>query len=450
MAVEMSDVLDTIREQGLRWVRYVWTDNAGLIRGKAVHAGNLEPYLERAGVGVPAAIQALQSTADALAAGSGLTPAGEVFMWPDWSTFRPLPYTPGHARVLTDLRDEHGQPWNQCPRGFLRRQVERLAGRGLRLEAAFENEFVLLRRTGDDWAAVDGTLFGQTSGLDLMAPLLDELTAALEAQGLQPEMLYAESGNGQFELPIRHRDALGAADQQVIFRETVRGVAQRHGVTASFLPKIFLNQAGNGSHLHWSLWRGEQNLTSVGGVAGRLGPETAAFAAGLLEHLPALMAVTTPTPNSFKRIRPHFWSGAYGCWGLGNREAPLRVPTSPTPGQPPSNVELKTSDPSSNPYLALGAVIAAGLDGLERGLALGEPVQCDPGDLSEAEREALGIWALPSMAGEAIAALAADKVLAEAFGAEAFSAFLAVRRGELDSLGDLPHEEETRLLLERY
>jgi glutamine synthetase len=328
--------------------------------------------------------------------------------------------------------------------------IERLAGRGLQLQAAFENEFYLLRREGAGWAPVDRSLFGQTSGLDLLAALLDELAAALEAQGLQPEMLYAESGHGQFELPVRYRDALGAADQQVVFRETVRGVAQRHGLTASFMPKIFLDQAGSGAHLHWSLWRDERNLTAAEAEPGRLGPETAAFAAGLLAHLPALMAVTTPSPNGFKRIRPHFWSGAYGCWGHGNREAALRVPVSPTPGQPPSNVELKTVDPTCNPYLALGAVIAAGLDGLERGLSLGEPVQCDPADLPETERQARGIHQLPTHLGEALTALTADAALAEAFGAEAFATFLAVRRAEWAALRDLPHEEETRLLIERY
>jgi glutamine synthetase len=445
-----STVHDTIREQNIEWIRFVWTDNAGLIRAKAVHTSALEPYLERSGVGIAAAQLAIPSTADALAPDAGLTPAGEVFMWPDWSTFTALPYTPAQARVLTDIRDEAGQPWTHCPRGFMRRMIERLAARGLELRAAFENEFYLLRPDSAGWVPVDRTVFGQTAGLDRLAPALDELTAALVAQGLQPEMLYAESGGGQFELPIRYRDALGAADQQVVFRETVRGVAQRHGLIASFLPKIFLDQAGSGAHLHWSLWQDQRNLTADPADRRQLGPETTAFAAGLLAHLPALMALTTPSPNSFKRIRPRFWSGAYTCWGYGNREAALRVPTAPTPDQPPSNVELKTVDPTCNPYLALGAVIAAGLDGVERGLSLGEPVQCDPADLPESERQARGIQQLPTDLGAALSALAADTLLAEAFGPAAFATFLAVRRAEWAALHDLPHDDEVRLLIERY
>jgi glutamine synthetase len=160
--------------------------------------------------------------------------------------------------------------------------------------------------------------------------------------------------------------------------------------------------------------------------------------------------VTTPSPNSFKRIQPRCWSGAYACWGYGNREAALRVPTAPTPDQPPSNVELKTVDPTCNPYLALGAVIAAGLDGVERGLSLGEPVQCDPADLPESERQARGIQQLPTDLDAALSALAADTVLAEAFGPAAFATFLAVRRAEWAALHDLPHDDEVRLLIERY
>jgi glutamine synthetase len=161
------------------------------------------------------------------------------------------------------------------------------------------------------------------------------------------------------------------------------------------------------------------------------------------------MAFTTPSPNSFKRIRPRFWSGAFTCWGYGNREAAVRVPQPPA-GRPITHIELKTVDPSCNPYLALGAVIAAGLDGLEKGLDPGEPVQVDPADLPEAERAARGIQPLPTSLGEAIAALEQDEVLLQALGPELARSYLAVRRAEWEAMKDLPHEEEVRILLERY
>ncbi len=448
----MSDtrnaVLSTIRAQGIRYVRFIWCDNAGLIRAKAVHTALLDDYLKGDGVGIAAAQQALPAMYDALAPGSGLTPAGEVHMRADWTTFSPLPYAPGHARVLTDIYDGDA-PWAHCPRTFLRRVLARAAERGLRFAAAFENEFYLLQPEGESPTPVDPTVFAQTYALDSAVSVLNEITAALEGQGILPEMLYAESGPGQFEMPIRYADALSAADQQVVFRETVRAVARQHGLLATFVPKLFEDKAGNGAHLHISLWAGERNLVADPERPDALSAQARAFVGGVLHHLPALMALTVPSPNSYRRIRPRFWSGAFTCWGYGNREAAVRVPQ-PSPGRPITNLELKTVDPTCNPYLALGAVIAAGLDGLEKELSPGDPVPVDPADLSDAEREARGIRRLPTTLGEAIQALEQDEVLLEALGTELARSFLAVRRAEWEAMKDLPLEEQVRLLLERY
>ena len=444
----LNAVLSAIQTQDIRYVRFIWCDNAGLIRAKAVHTSFLDSFLAGDGVGIAAAQQALPVMYDAPASGSGLTPAGEVHMRADWTTFTPLPYAPGHARVLTDIYDGE-QPWGHCPRSFLRRVIARAAEKGFRFMAAFENEFYLLRPEGEERAPVDPTVFAQTYALDCAMPVIDDITAALEAQGVLPEMVYAESGTGQFEMPVRYTDALAAADQQIVFRETVRAVAHRHGFIASFVPKLFEERAGNGAHLHISLWQGERNLVRDPEHPDTLSPEARAFVAGLLHHLPALMALTTPSPNSYRRIRPRFWSGAFTCWGYGNREAAVRVPQPPA-GRPLTNLEFKTVDPSCNPYLALGAVITAGLDGLEKRMTPADPVQVDPADLSEAEREARGIHPLPTNLGQAIQALEQDEVLLEALGPELARSFLAVRRAEWEAMQDLSLEEEVRLLLERY
>ena len=440
-------VLSTIEQAGIRYVRFTFCDNAGLIRSKAVHHRFLAGFAA-GGVGITVAQQALPAMYDAVVPGAGLSPAGEAHLRPDWSTFAPLPYAPGHARVMADAYEDE-QPWPHCPRAFLRRMIARAEARGRRLMAAFENEFFLLRADTPEPTPVDSSVFAQTYALDQQAPVLDAITAALEVQGLHPEMIYAESGPGQFEMPIRYSSALAAADHQVAFRETVRAVAHRHGLIASFLPKIFVDKAGSGAHLHFSLWEGDRNLTADPDRPTTISAETAAFAAGLLDHLPALMALTIPSPNSFKRIRPHFWSGAYACWGYGNREAPIRVPIQPA-GHPITNVELKTVDATCNPFIALGGVIAAGLDGLERGLTLGEPVQQDPGDFTDAERAARNIRPLPTTLGEALAALEQDRLLLDALGPGLADSFLAVRHAEWAALKDAPHDEEVRLLLERY
>ncbi|GIW09802.1 MAG: glutamine synthetase [Dehalococcoidia bacterium] len=427
-------------------MRFLWTDNAGLIRAKAVHTVFLERYLEGETVGITAAAPALPVMYDAVAPGSGLTPAGETFLRPDWETFVLLPYAPGWASVRCDLWGEEG-PWAYCPRTFLQRMVAEAADHGLRLMGAFENEFYLLRPDG---TPLDRTVFAQASALDGASAVLVAIAAALEAQGVLVEQVYAESGGGQFEMPVRFADALAAADHQVVFRETVRAVARQHDLIATLLPKPWPDRAGSGAHLHFSLWRGDENLTADPADPQRLSPVMANFCAGILTHLPALMALTTPSHNSYKRFLPHFWSGAFTCWGYGNREGAIRVPASLRPGTPLSNVELKTSDQTANPYLSLGAVIAAGLDGIRQGLTLPEPVAIDPADLPEEERAARGIRRLPTSLGEAIAALEQDQVLLTALGPDLARAYLAVRRMEWEGLRDLPHEEETALLLERY
>ena len=446
MAEIPSTVLFSVRNEGVRFIRFTMVDNAGLIRSKAVNEAVLPSFAD--GVGLTPAQQALPVMYDAVSPGAGLTPAGEVFMRPDWSTLQVLPYAPGHARVMADIYDGD-EPWTHCTRSFLKRMIERSAGQGFEVMAAFENEFVLVRRDGDRFRPVDQTVFALTSALDQQVDVINAITAALEAQDVVPEMVYAEAGPGQFELPVRYRDALGAADQQVVFRETVGAVSRRFGLIASFVPKLFPDKAGSGAHLHLSLWAGQQNRIPDPSCPSLISPEAGAFVAGVLAHLPALMAITTPSTNSFKRIRPRYWSGAFTTWGYGNREAAIRVP--PTAAQARvTNLELKTVDPTCNPYLALGAVIAAGLDGIARRLDPAEPVQVDPADLSEAERERRGIRQLPSTLDIALDALEGDELLQDALGPELFRSFTAVRRVEWEAMKELSHEDEVALLLERY
>lgn len=438
-----------VRSEGIRFLRLTWCDNAGLIRAKAVHTTFLSELHRGSLVGLTPAAQALPVMYDVPVPGSGLTATGEVHLRPDWSTFQRLPYAPGHARVLVDIA-AGDQPWAHCPRSFLRRMIDRASGQGVRLMGAFENEFFLLQTQDAEWKPVDTSVFAQTYAIDRMLPVLNAITETLETQGVLAEQLYAESGPGQFEIPVRYREALGAADQQIVFRETVRAVAHQHGLIATFVPKLREDAAGSGAHLHFSLWRGEQNLTADPQEPTCISPETAAFIGGVLHHLPALMAVTTPTTNSYRRILPHYWSGAFACWGYANKEAAIRVPPSPMLGSPLTNVELKTVDPTCNPYLALGAVLAAGLDGIARSLSPGQPLVGDPGDLSDEERQRAGIVPLPRNLGEALAALEADAVLADALGPDLFRSFIAVRRAEWEAMKDLTLEEEVRLLLERY
>ncbi|HBB34346.1 MAG TPA: glutamine synthetase [Cyanobacteria bacterium UBA8803] len=442
-----KELLKHLDQLGIRFIRILWCDNANILRGKAVHRGTLSEYLQH-GVGICAAQQAIPVMYDAPVAGSGLGPVGEVRLVPDWSTFTSLPYAPGHARVLGDMIS-NGSPWSLCPRNFLKAMVAEAKREGLDVIAAFENEFYLLRRTPNGIVPADETVFAATLGMDLQQGVIDAIAEALIQQGMPIEQYYPESGPGQQEISILYTHALGAADQQIAFRETVRAIALQHNLTASFLPKIFADLAGSGCHLHLSLWHEGDNLIPNPNADGSLSEVARRFIAGILHHLPALMALTTPSTNSYRRIQPHCWSGAFRCWGMDNREAAVRVPTNPA-APSPTHFEFKTVDATANPYLALGAVIAAGLNGVRHCLDLGTGVTVDPGTLTESERTVHGIDRLPATLGESITQLSSDAVLLDALGADLARAYLAVRQAEWEAMKDFDLEAEVKLLLERY
>ncbi|WP_230269153.1 glutamine synthetase family protein [Blastopirellula sediminis] len=442
-----GDFLPSLTDE-IRFVRVLWTDNANVIRAKAIHRRALANYTKH-GVGITAASQAMPAMYDAVIPESGLGPIGEIRLVPDFATLTPLPYAPGHARVMGDLVLD-GEPWTLCPRGFLRRIAADAALDGFEVMAGFENEFFLLRPTPDGGVApADDTVFAATLSMDLARPVIDDIVEALLAQNVPVELYYPESGPGQHELSATYTTLTQAADWQVVFRETVHACAARHGLKASFLPKVYADKAGCGCHLHLSLWKDGKNIFPDPAGPGGLSETARSFLAGVLEHLPALAAVVAPSPNSYRRLQPHFWSGAYRCWGLDNREAAARVPSCPT-GNGSTHFELKTVDATSNPYLAAGCVVAAGLDGIRRKLTLSPPVQVDPGSLTDAELAERNIDALPANLGEAIKRLAVDKVVTDALGPGLAKSFLAVRQAEWDAMKDYQLDDEVRLLLERY
>lgn len=444
MDKKLRENLDNL---GIRFVRILWCDNGNIIRGKAVHRGCLSEYFKH-GVGISAAQPAIPVIYDAPAPGSGLGPVGEIRLIPDWNTFTPLPYAKGHGRVMGDMV-LNGIPWGFCPRHFLKRMVADAKSEGLDIIAAFENEFYLLRKTPEGIIPVDETGFASSMGIDINHQVIDEMVEALIQQGMPVEQYYSESGPGQQEISILYTDALAAADQQIAFRETIRAIALQHNLIASFMPKIFPDKAGSGCHLHLSLWHEGENLIPNLDGDGTLSEVARRFIAGILHHLPALMALTTPTTNSYRRILPHCWSGAFRCWGIDNREAAVRVPSHPQPPSP-TNFELKTVDATANPYLALGAVIAAGMDGVRHCFELESPVTVDPGTLTENERLARGIERLPQTLGESIEHLSRDSLLLDAMGSDLAQVYLAVRKAEWEAMKDFDLEAEVKLLLEQY
>ena len=439
-----------LKDAGIKFVRILWCDNANVIRAKAAHVDYLEEYIDN-GVGISMAQMALPVMYDSVVPETGLGPIGEVRLMPDWSTLTMLPYAPNQAQVISDMViSETGDVWEHCPRGFLRRQTQELETHGLSLKAVFENEFFLLRKTAEgNLVPSDDTVFSATDSMNIHCELINALADGLISQGLEVEGYYPESGPGQQEVNIRYADAAQAADRQIIYRETVRGVATQHGLIASFLPKLFEDKAGSGCHLNFSLWRKAENISGDDQQTTGISLEAGAFISGVLDHLPALAAITIPSKTSYRRIRPHLWAGAFRSWGHQNREAAVRVSKNKA-GTRAGRFELKTVDATANPFMAMGAFIAAGLDGLRRNLALPQEVDTDPGLMPEDQRKARGIDLLPQDLGAAIAALRNDDVLLNAMGPDLARSYLAVRQNEWDNLKDLSLEEEVALLAQRY
>jgi glutamine synthetase len=425
-------------QAGVKLVRFLYCGNDGLIRGKTVALEALEGALE-AGIGLTVAMQSF-TMLDRLAPAGTFGPVGEIRLVPDLDTFAILPHAPKSARVLVDMLQLDHAAWPICPRSFLKRMITKAEARGLRLDAAFENEFYLARVDNEGrFMPFDRSNCFSSIGMDNANPIIIDIVEALEKQGIAVQQYYPELGPGQQEISVRHTTALRAADQQLVVRETVRGVAASHGVYASFAPKPFPDQAGSGSHIHFSLWDTASGRNALSDPAGPYGISPLGHHAigGVLAHLRGLLALTAPTVNSYRRLQPRFWSSAYSCYGPDNREAALRIPSLFWGREAEStNFELKPCDPACNPYLALGAVIAVCLDGIERGLTPVEAVTVDPATLSEEERERIGASRLPLTLDEALMALEQDEVLTEALGAPLAREYLVVKRAEWEAFQD--------------
>lgn len=440
-----------VRNDDVRFVRFLYCDPSGIIRGKSVHIDKLMARVH-GGIGLTVAMPAMNML-DQLQPVEGMGPVGEIRLVPDVDSYVRLPYAPHSAAMMADMVTLDREPWGACARGFLKRMIGRAREAGLLIEAAFEPEWTLAKRQ-DDGSVVpaDDSLCFSSIGWETSVGVIDDIVAAFEAQGMPVEQFYPELGHGQQELSIRHAPALRAADNQLRYRDTVRAVARQHGFVASFAPKPFANQAGNGCHIHLSVWDEDgRNM-----MASDEGPNTlSAFGrhwiAGVLAHLPGLVALTAGSYNSYRRLQPHMWSSAFTCWGLDNREASVRIASVLWDEAKPSlNMELKPSDNSNNPYLALGALIAAGLDGVERKLDPGEAVSVDPGTMSEAEREARGIRRLPISLAEAIDALEGDRFLMDALGDLLGRAVLAVKRSENAAFENADEDFELAQYFYRY
>jgi len=368
--------------------------------------------------------------------GMGIGPHGSDYMAVgDLSTLSLVPWQPGFARLVCDgYVDRKPHPLDS--RVTLKRQTARLAERGWTFFTGLEPEFSLLRRNesgklvpADDSDTQDKPCYDY-KGMARMAPFLETLVDSLMAVGIDVYQIDHEDANGQFEVNYTYTDAVTSADHFIFFKMAAKEIANEYGMICSFMPKPFGNLPGNGMHIHMSIGDGKKNLfhddaDPTGMGLSKLGYQ---FMAGVLDHAPALAALAAPSVNSYKRLvvgrslTGATWAPAYIAYGLNNRTAMVRVPY--------GRLELRLPDGSCNPYLATAALIAAGLDGVDRKLDPGPAYNINLYDLSPAELAEKGIGVLPQNLGQALDALERDTVLTEALGSDLMAEFIDLKRRE--------------------
>ncbi len=427
---DVQHITAELTRAGIVGITISWADNNGIPRSRTVPVAAL-PRIAEIGVGVTTLFAVFDSFDAITFAHEGLaTPSGDVRLVPVLDRLVRLAGQPALAWVPGRQVAADGEPWPYDQRGVLERQVGALAEVGLTALIGYEMEFGVYADGGADELvpAHHGPAYSPHSLIGIDGFVADVLRDCA-ANGLEIGQLHAEYGPAQMELSLAAADPVTAADRQLLARQTLRATAARHGLRVSFAPLPSTSSAGNGWHVHSSVWRDGVNLLA-GGPDGPDG-EGASYVAGLLRDLPAVAAITAPSEGSLARLRPGYFAGAYAFWGVENREAPLRyVPGSPLLGRDHANVELKTSDASANPYLALAAVLAAGTAGIADGLSLPGSEPSDPGGWTDAERDERGIAALPATQAAQEAALNANPRIPAVLGPELLGAFLAVRRSD--------------------
>lgn len=425
-----TEVVEQCERDDIDLVRIFYIDSGGVIRGRSVPADDIETFLAE-GVNF-AQVQQAFSALDYPVPGTDISgPVGEVRLVPDPASFTPLPYADRTAAMLGSFQTLDGDPWAFGTRAQLETYLDDLA---YETAAAFESEFYLGKRDEDrDLKPFDESGCFAADGMQSTHDIILDMIDALEAQGMDFAVYYPEYGPGQQELVIKHADGIAASDNYGLYKQTVKAVARDHSVEATFLPKPFREKPGSGCHLHLSLWDGDENLFFDPASDSRYGLSEMGrhFVGGILEHGRALVALTAPSVISYKRLQPHMWASAYTAWGEDNREGMVRVPSSSAKNREGSTrIEYKAIDNTANPYLAELGVLAAGMDGIEREIDPGEPLQQDPDSLSETEQADRNVERYPETLGEALEVLEDDDVLRDALGDELLQTYVTVKRAQ--------------------
>lgn len=426
LSAEAQAVLEQIDEQNVDFLRLQFTDILGTVKNVSITADQAEKAFTEGiyfdGSSIDGFVRIQES---------------DMRLDPDPSTFSLLPWRTSEdsaaARLICDvINTSTGEPFEGDPRGILKSAIDRANEMGYEVNVAPEPEFFLFEEDDEGRATTTTNDVGGYFDLapkDLASDVRRDIIFGLEDMGFDIEASHHEVAEGQHEINFTYDDALSTADNVATFRSVVRAIAAEHDLHATFMPKPIPKINGSGMHTHISLFTDDgENAFHDGADEFNLSETAKQFLAGILEHAPAITAVTNPTVNSYKRLVPGYEAPVYVAWSDRNRSALIRKPAARVPAA--SRVEARFPDPSSNPYLAFAVLIHAGLDGIESDLDCPDPVRENIYEFDEDKREEYGIDTLPENLGEALDALEDDDVILDALGPHTGEKFLAAKRQE--------------------
>jgi glutamine synthetase len=434
-----GDVLSRVEAENIEFIRFWFTDIFGQLKSFAVGKDELEDAFE-SGMGFD---------------GSSITgfnriEESDMIAMPDPSTFRLLPWRTGEThkvgRVFCDVLTPDGQPYEGDPRFVLQRALARARDMGFdHYYLGPELEFFLFKDDTSTEVLDKGGYFDLTT-LDIASDFRRDVVFTLRELGIPVEYTHHEVGPSQHEIDMRFKDGLEMADATMTYRIAVKEVAMKHGFYATFMPKPLFGENGSGMHTHQSLFTGEQNAFFDADDQYYLSDVAKAFIAGQLKHARELAALFAPSVNSYKRLVPGYEAPVYVAWSRRNRSALVRVPLYHPGKERATRMELRCPDPSCNPYLTFAALLQAGLDGIEKGYELPEPMERNLYDTTPDEREQLGVQQLPETLGEAIDEMGRSEFVQRALGEHIFSRYVDLKRQEWDDY----RVQVTPWELERY
>lgn len=419
-----ADILKTIKEEDVQFLRLQFTDILGTVKNVSIPAGQAEKAFEDGiyfdGSSIEGFVRIQES---------------DMRLEPDPDTFAILPWRRRKAdgtitaRLICNvINTSTGDYFKGDPRYVLRQAIDRAAEMGFDMNAGPEPEFFFFEKDENGRATTrthDAGGYFDLGPKDLAQEIRAEIIYALQEMGFEVEASHHEVAQGQHEIDFKYADALTTADNISTFRSVVRGIAELHDVHATFMPKPIAGINGSGMHTHISLFSDGVNVFHDDDDEFYLSETAYQFLAGILEHAPAITAICNPTVNSYKRLVPGYEAPIYVAWSDVNRSALVRKPAARGPMA--SRIELRSPDPSCNPYLALAVMLSAGLDGIERGLEAPGPVRENIYEFTEEDRISRGIETLPPTLGRAVEALKADQVILDALGPHVSEKFIQAK-----------------------